>query len=172
MHSGCNKRKSIGGNYYGRSAKSLEKFCIEHRLSNVADYQLTAKSLYQLLKSFEKIFDKQEKLTFIEVEKLFFNTHFGTNDLLGLCFIYDEKINNQLKLYRTVKEKLAALPLNKKGELPERLLNGHDLKDEFGIQDGRTIAKYLEKLREAQLQGKVSTAVQARKWMNAEIKKN
>lgn len=62
-----------------------------------------------------------------------------------------------LSLYR---KDMRALPRE-----PKRLLTGHDIMELLGIGPGKKIAKVLEELRLLQLEKKLTTKVQAKKWI-------
>jgi len=111
------------------------------------------------------------------VEKYFFNPQNPGDDLLKLSFADISAtippkgkpdfsdFNRMLKRI----EELKQLGVNKE-ELPDPLIGGDDLMQEFNLSPGPRIGKLLQLAREEQLEGKIASRKEALKFIESKVK--
>ncbi|MCF7879069.1 MAG: HD domain-containing protein [Candidatus Omnitrophica bacterium] len=102
------------------------------------------------------------------IEKYFFNPDKPSKDLLKISFAdvsatIPKSGNPNFREYNQMKKRIKELKeMSKdKKDLPERLINGHDIMKELDLKPGPKIGEILEKVREKQLQGDLKTKKQA-----------
>lgn len=119
---------------------------------------------------------KPEKFTNRTIEKYFFNPKNPGGDLLKLIYA-----DQMASLAAGGKPSLGSLPrlikrikqlpkkLRQKDTLPPLLINGNEIMKILKIKPGPAVGVIIEKLREAQLAGRIKTKNEAKKYLYADI---
>ncbi|MDD4995242.1 MAG: HD domain-containing protein [Patescibacteria group bacterium] len=113
-----------------------------------------------------------KKLSFTEIESRFMRPDFPGDLLLALCWAdirggktSAEIVDLYMVHYLGVKNRIRGIRRRFPKGLPPRLLDGREVQNILKIKPGPRIAEILCDLRERQLEGKISTSGQAKKYL-------
>jgi len=157
-------------------AKLFKKIGERLRFNSVPNYSCDLDKIsWMIVHHLLTVHGEPEKFTNRTIEKYFFNTKNPGGNLLKLIYI------DQMASFVKGKPSLGSLPqlikrikqllktLRQKDTLPPPLLNGNEIMKILKIQAGPPVGVIIEKMREAQLSGKIKNKNEAKKYLYANI---
>ena len=148
-----------------QGAKQARKVCKRLKLDSQPDnspLRVDINNLFWLIKKHLILIQDVSKMRAATIEKYFFNADRPGKEFLKLIYIdaistIPEDGKTDLSNFYTLINRIDELDkLHKeKDKLPPPILDGNEIMEKFNIKPGPEVGAMLDKIREAQLQGKI-----------------
>ncbi len=154
LHYGLNEGKWTN-HYFKKSAKKTRKWCFENKIPSALYFSIDPSGLTWMHESLDFLYRKENALTYVDLERIFFNKNKPACSLLKLIETHEKVARNfglNQQIFPFIRKRMKRM--KHKGKLIQPLVNGHIL-EKWGISRGLEISKYLKEIREKQFRSEI-----------------